>query len=212
MYDRVNRAISLGQDVKYRVKGIYGSVKPGDVVLDAGSGFGNMTSILLKLLDNDARVVMLDPIHEMLENAREYLTSENSKNLSCGVFEVMPFRDRSFDAVLCGYCLRDALYLKGAISEIHRILKDSGKFVIVDLGKPDNTFLRYLVSFYLKYLLGILAFSVSGKSGLKFKTLYGTYMKWPRNGELYHLLTEKFSKVVMKQKLFGGAIIVVGYK
>jgi demethylmenaquinone methyltransferase/2-methoxy-6-polyprenyl-1,4-benzoquinol methylase len=61
-------------------------------------------------------------------------------------------------------------------------------------------------------LLGILAFSVSGKRGLKFKTLYGTYTKWPKNGELYLLLTDKFSKVIMEQKLFGGAIIAVGYK
>ncbi|MDQ5868894.1 MAG: class I SAM-dependent methyltransferase [Thermoproteota archaeon] len=212
VYDRVNRAISLGQDIKYREEGINGRVNPGDLVLDAGSGFGNMTSILLKILDNNVKIVMFDPIREMLQNAKEYLPSENSKNLSCGVFEVMPFRDRSFDAVLCGYCLRDAISLEGAISEIHRILRDSGRFVIVDLGKPDNFFLRYLVSFYLKYFLGILAFSVSGKSGLKFKTLYGTYTKWPRNGELYLLLTEKFSKVVMERKLFGGAIIVVGYK
>ena len=212
VYDRVNRAISLGQDRRYREKGINRGVSPGDLVLDAGSGFGNMTSILLKNLNNKVKVVMFDPILEMLLNSKEYLSSENSKNLSCGVFEVMPFREGSFDAVLCGYCLRDAISLERAISEIHRILRVSGRFVIVDLGKPDNFFLRCLVSFYLKYLLGILAFLVSGKRGLKFKTLYGTYTKWPKNGELYLLLTDKFSKVIMEQKLFGGAIIAVGYK
>ena len=212
VYDRVNNAISLGQDRKFRESGIKGKVGPGDLVLDAGSGFGNMTSILLKILNNKATVVMFDPIREMLLNSKEYLPSENSKNLSCGVFEVMPFRDGSFDAVLCGYCLRDAISLEKAISEVHRILRVSGRFVIVDLGKPDNFFLRSLVSFYLKYMLGILAFSVSGRTGLKFKTLYGTYTKWPKNGDLYLLLADKFSKVVMEQKLFGGAIIVVGYK
>ena len=114
--------------------------------------------------------------------------------------------------MVCGYCLRDAISLEKAISEIHRILRVSGRFVIVDLGKPDNFILRCLVSFYLKYLLGILAFSVSGKRGLKFKALYGTYTQWPKNDDLYLLLTDKFSKVVMEQKLLGGAIIAVGYK
>ena len=74
VYDRVNRAISLGQDRKYREKGINGGVSPGDLVLDAGSGFGNMTSILLKNLDNKVKVVMLDPIREMLLNSKEYLS------------------------------------------------------------------------------------------------------------------------------------------
>ena len=79
VYDRVNRAISLGQDRKYREKGINGGVSPGDLVLDAGSGFGNMTSILLKNLDNKVKVVMLDPIREMLLNSKEYLSRKIPK-------------------------------------------------------------------------------------------------------------------------------------
>ena len=34
--------------------------------------------------------------------------------------------------------LRDAINLRIAISEIHRVLKKDGRFVIVDLGKPDE--------------------------------------------------------------------------
>jgi demethylmenaquinone methyltransferase / 2-methoxy-6-polyprenyl-1,4-benzoquinol methylase len=212
VYDRVNRAISLGQDNKYRKEGMTGRINVGDLVLDAGSGFGNMTLLLSKILNKNVRVVMYDPISEMLQIAKEYVTSENSKNMSCGVFEGMPFKDEIFDAVLCGYSLRDSISLTGAISEIHRILKTNGRFVVVDLGKPDNCFFRCLVSLYLKYFLQVVAFSVSGKWGLKFKTLYGTYVKWPKNSELYILLADKFSRVVMEEKLFGGAIIVAAYK
>jgi demethylmenaquinone methyltransferase/2-methoxy-6-polyprenyl-1,4-benzoquinol methylase len=113
---------------------------------------------------------------------------------------------------LCGYSLRDSISLVTAISEIHRILKTNGRFVAIDLGKPDNALSRYLVSLYLKYFLKVVAFSVSGRQGLKFKTLYGTYIRWPKNSELYVLLADKFSKVVMEERLFGGAIIVAAYK
>ena len=89
VYDRVNRAISLGQDRRYREKGINRGVSPGDLVLDAGSGFGNMTSILLKNLNNKVKVVMFDPILEMLLNSKEYISSENSKNLSCPICSLM---------------------------------------------------------------------------------------------------------------------------
>lgn len=212
VYNRVNRAISLGQDIRYRKQGLLGTVNEGDIVLDAGSGFGNMTLLLSTMLNGKVNVVMYDPISEMLQNAKKFVGTENAKNLSCGIFEVMPFREEIFDAVLCGYSLRDSISLVCAISEIHRILKKNGRFVVVDLGKPDNSLFRCLVSFYLKYFLKFVAFSVSGRQGLKFKTLHGTYVKWPRNSVLYALLANKFSKVVLEERLFGGAIIVVAYK
>ena len=80
------------------------------------------------------------------------------------------------------------------------------------VGKPDNSLARLLVSFYLKHILGILAYSVSGKSGLKFKTLYGTYLRWPRNALLYELLSRRFNAVEMRKELLGGAIIVIANK
>src|SRR5262245_3666164 len=101
VYNKVNRAISLGQDIRYRKQGLKGKVNEGDIVLDAGSGFGNMTLLLSTMLNWKVSVVMYDPISEMLQNARRFLGTEKVKNLSCGIFEGMPFRDEIFDAVLC---------------------------------------------------------------------------------------------------------------
>ena len=210
VYDKVNKSISLGQDDKYRECGLNGQIRPGDLILDAGSGFGNMSSKALEILRDDARIILHDPIREMLHYAQNLRNQR--LNLSCGVFEYMPFRESSVDAVLCGYSLRDAFSLIEAISEIHRVLKNDGRFIIVDIGKPDNAFIRSIVTFYLKYILGIIAYSVSGKRGLRFKTLYGTFTRWPNNGVLNDLLMKKFSKVKFTKKLFGGAIIVVAYK
>jgi demethylmenaquinone methyltransferase/2-methoxy-6-polyprenyl-1,4-benzoquinol methylase len=210
VYDKVNKSISLGQDDKYRGYGLNGQIRPGDLILDAGSGFGNMSSKALEILRGDARIILHDPIREMLHYAQN---QRNQRlNLSCGVFEYMPFRESSVDAVLCGYSLRDAISLIDAISEIHRVLKNDGRLIIVDIGKPDNPFFRSIVTFYLKYILGIIAYSVSGKRGLRFRTLYGTFIRWPKNGVLNDLLLKKFSKVKFTTKIFGGAIIVVAYK
>ncbi|HJU79683.1 MAG TPA: class I SAM-dependent methyltransferase [Nitrososphaeraceae archaeon] len=210
VYDKVNKSISLGQDDKYRELGMRGEIHPGDLILDAGSGFGNMSSKALEILNGNARIILHDPIREMLN----YAQNKKSKriNLSSGVFENMPFKESSIDAVLCGYSLRDSFSLVDAISEVHRVLKNEGRFIIVDIGKPDNIVFRTFVKFYLKYILGIIAYSVSGKSGLRFKTLYGTFLRWPKNSVLNELLIEKFSKVRFTKKMFGGAIIVVAYK
>ena len=210
VYDKVNSVISLGKDKDFRIKGIFGRVRQGNLVLDAGSGFGNMSKTALKICNDDLQIILYDPLQPMLKNTRRLFTSTPS--LACGVFEHIPFQDEKFDAVMCGYSLRDAISLKIAISEIHRVLKKGGRFIIVDLGKPDNSFLRFGVSFYLRMILPIIATMAVGKLGFKFGTLYGTYKLWPQNKKLESLLLEKFSKVEFEKGMMGGAIMVAAYK
>ena len=210
VYDKVNSIISLGKDVEHRNRGIAKRVLPGNKILDAGSGFGNMSKTALKLTDGKISITLYDPLVPMLKNTSSHF--ENIPDMANGVFEHIPFREGEFDAVLCGYSLRDAINLRIAISEIHRVLKKGGRFVIVDLGKPDNTFIRAGVSFYLRCILPILAFAAGGRLGLKFGTLYGTFKRWPQNKKLEELLLEKFSKVEFDKDLMGGAIMVAAYK
>ena len=210
VYDKVNSAISMGKDVEHRNRGITGRVLPGNKILDAGSGFGNMSKTASHLCDGKISITLYDPLIPMLKNTSTLF--EKTPDLTCGVFEHIPFKDDEFDAALCGYSLRDAINLRIAISEIHRVLKKGGRFVIVDLGKPDEPLIRAGVSFYLRAILPIVALIAGGKLGLKFATLYGTYKRWPQNKKLESMLLEKFSKVEFDKDLMGGAIIVAAYK
>ena len=210
IYDKVNSSISLGKDVEHRTRAIKGRIKSGDKVLDAGSGFGNMSKTALNITSGDNEIMLYDPLLPMLKNTNKLF--KNKPETMCGVFEHMPFKDEQFDIALSGYSLRDAISLKTAISEIHRILKKDGKWIIVDLGKPDDSIARFGVSFYLKIILPIIAYRAGGKLGLKFATLYGTYKLWPKNKKLEAMLLEKFSKVEFEKDLMGGAIMVAAYK
>ena len=210
VYDKVNSLISLGRDSEFRQRGIRGRVHPGDHILDAGSGFGNMSKTASKICNDDVSITLYDPLRPMLKNTSRLFST--TPILTCGVFEHIPFRDEKFDAVLTGYSLRDAINLRIAISEIHRVLKKDGRFVIVDLGKPDNPVIRAGVSFYLRAILPILAVVGGGRLGLKFATLYGTYKLWPQNKKLESLLLERFSRVEFETGMLGGAIMVAAYK
>ena len=210
VYDKVNSSISLGKDVEHRTRAIKGRIKSGDKVLDAGSGFGNMSKTALNITNGDSEIMLYDPLLPMLKNTNKLF--RDKPETMCGVFEHMPFKDEQFDIALSGYSLRDAISLKTAISEIHRILKKDGKWIIVDLGKPDDSIARFGVSFYLKIILPIIAYRAGGKLGLKFATLYGTYKLWPKNKKLESMLLEKFSKVEFEKDLMGGAIMVAAYK
>ena len=210
IYDKVNSFISLGKDTEHRNQAIKGRIRKGDKVLDAGSGFGNMSKTAAKITDNDLSIILYDPLIPMLKNTDRLF--EKKLESACGVFEHMPFQDNEFDLILSGYSLRDAISLKTAISEMHRILKKDGRWVIVDLGKPDQVIIRFGVTCYLRLFLPIIAFIVGGRLGLKFATLYGTYRLWPQNKKLQSLLLEKFSRVEFDKDLMGGAIMVAAYK
>lgn len=208
VYDRVNSWISLGRDTPHRTRTIKRHVSPGSRVLDAGSGFGNMSKTASDLAD--LSITLYDPLIPMLQNTGRVLAK--TPDMSCGIFEHIPFRDDLFDVVMCGYSLRDAINLRVAISEIHRVLRKDGVFVIVDLGKPDNAVIRMGVSFYLRIVLPMIAMAAGGRLGLKFATLYGTYKRWPKNSDLKSMLLEKFSRVDFESGLLGGAVMIGAYK
>jgi len=210
VYDKVNSYISLGKDKQHRIRGITGRVEKGNSILDAGSGFGNMSKTAADLTGGDISITLYDPLVPMLQQTSKFFDEKPS--LTSGVFEHIPFQSEEFDAVLCGYSLRDAINLRISISEIHRVLKKGGRFVIVDLGKPDNAIIRLGVSFYLRAILPIIALIAGGRLGLKFAVLYGTYKRWPKNKKLESLLLEKFSRVEFEKDMMGGAIIVAAFK
>ena len=169
-----------------------------------------MSKTAANIVDNDLSIILYDPLVPMLKNTDRLF--DQKLDSACGVFEHVPFQDNEFDMVLSGYSLRDAISLKTAISEMHRVLKKNGRWVIVDLGKPDEPIIRFGVTCYLRLLLPIIAFIAGGKLGLKFATLYGTYKLWPQNKKLESLLLEKFSRVEFDKDLMGGAIMVAAYK
>ena len=169
-----------------------------------------MSKTAAEIVNNDLNIILYDPLVPMLKNTDRLF--DKKLDSACGVFEHVPFQENEFDMVLSGYSLRDAISLKTAISEMHRVLKKDGRWIIVDLGKPDEAIIRFGVTCYLRLFLPIIAFIAGGRLGLKFATLYGTYKLWPQNKKLESLLLEKFSRVEFDKDLMGGAIMVAAYK
>ena len=210
VYDKVNSYISFGKDSEHRNKAIKDKIQNGDKILDAGSGFGNMSKTALDTTDGEVEIMLYDPLLPMIKNTNRLF--KKKPEATCGVFEHVPFKSEQFDIILSGYSLRDAISLKTAISEIHRVLKDGGKWIIVDLGKPDESTARFCVSFYLKLILPIVAFIAGGRLGLKFAALHKTYKLWPKNKKLQSMLLEKFSRIEFEKDMMGGAIMITAHK
>lgn len=127
-YDLINRILSLGQERKWRARGIR-MIDPG-TVLDLGSGTGDT--------DFEGReVIGLDPVIEMLR-----LSPVEARVVAVG--ERIPLRDASVDGVFSGFVFRNLTSVPATLKEIHRVLRADGAAVVVDLGRPVNPVARFV--------------------------------------------------------------------
>ena len=207
VYDRANRAISLGSDIPLRKKGIENGVRPMDLVLDAGSGLGRMSELTIQFVPKVKEIILLDALQPMLEVSKSRLIGERCLYVR-GLFEMMPFRQNAFDSVIMGYALRDARDLHEALNEISGVLTREGRLTVVDLGKPNGSISRFFVSIYWRYLAVILATIAVGRKGRLFAALYTTYKRLPLNSELTEMMKSVFLEVDVLSKMMGGAVVI----
>lgn len=127
-YDLINRVLSLGQERKWRARGV-AMLAPG-VVLDLGCGTGD-TDFLGR------EVVGLDPVVEMLS------LSDVPARVA-GVGEALPLRDASVDGVFSAYVFRNLTSVEETLAEVERVLRPGGALVVIGLTRPTNPMLRAL--------------------------------------------------------------------
>lgn len=211
VYDKTNRYISLGADLKLRKRGIDLLVdstgKANITTLDLGSGTGKMAIELASRVPNGNKsITMLDPIAKMAQVAK----LRTGGDPVIAMFERLPFREGSFEAATAGFSIRDARDLNEAIIEVSKVLKQGGKFLVVDLAKPDSKLRSGAIMFYWDIFAPTIAFISSGRLGLKFGALARTFRRLPRITEFITLLKDAgFNVLKMEQYLIGGSCIIL---
>lgn len=128
-------------------------------VLDAGCGAGVVACEMAK---RECRVFGMDYSYGMVEKANRVCNKERKLNVKFlgGDIEKLPFKDASFDMVIC---LGVITYLKSeekALRELSRILKPDGNLIISSLNKAH--LVRYLdvLLFLRKELLKIFGYRI----------------------------------------------------
>ena len=113
----------------------YASVRPGDRVLDLGSGAGNDCFVARALTGETGHVTGLDFTGPMLLKAEENRKKLGYTNVEFvrGDIEMMPLPDNSYDVVLSNCVLNLVPDKQKAFSEIFRVLKGGGHFTVSDV-------------------------------------------------------------------------------
>jgi arsenite methyltransferase len=113
----------------------FGLPRPGETVLDVGSGAGVDAIIAAKAVGVDGRVIGVDMTPEMLTAARRNanLMGLNNVEFREGLIERLPVDAGSIDLVISNGVLNLTVDKHGAYQQIARALKPGGRFQIADI-------------------------------------------------------------------------------
>jgi len=113
----------------------YADIRPGDRILDLGSGAGNDCFVARSLTGDTGHVTGLDFTEPMLRKAEENREKLGYTNVEFirGDIEAMPLPEATYDIVLSNCVLNLVPDKEKAFSEIFRVLKSGGHFCVSDV-------------------------------------------------------------------------------
>lgn len=153
-YDLMNDLMSFGAHRLWKRFAIARcNLRPGMRVLDLASGTGDMAQLARRYIGN-GQIVAADPSAQMLEQGRDNAMDTGmtqATHVRC-VGETLPFSDNAFDCVIMSFGLRNATSKENIISDVYRVLKAGGRFVILEFSKPKP----YLEKLYESYSFKII--------------------------------------------------------
>lgn len=130
VYDAMNRLMTAGLDRTWRRLTVEAVVQPGDRVLDACCGTGDLA---LAAEREGGIVTALDFSDEMLVRARR---KSGSVTWVRGDLLALPFEDGSFNVATVGFGLRNVADLDAGLRELRRVLRPGGRLAILEITQP----------------------------------------------------------------------------
>jgi demethylmenaquinone methyltransferase / 2-methoxy-6-polyprenyl-1,4-benzoquinol methylase len=132
VYDAMNRAMTVGLDRRWRRLTAESVVRPGDRVLDACCGTGD-----LALADRAAGgdVIGVDFSGRMLERARRKAPDVEWVQADA---TALPFEDERFDAVTVGFGIRNLPDLEAGLRELARVTRPGGRLGCLEITRPKG--------------------------------------------------------------------------
>ena len=219
-YDLVNHLITLGMDRRWRRKAVE-ECRAGHPrkILDVCCGTADLALELACGVEGAELVAGLDYSAPMLEAAAAKLArrkNANAVNFVQGDASRLPFRDGSLDCVGIAFGFRNMTYknplAEAHLRDVHRVLADSGRYVIVESSQPKARIVNRLFKLYCRTFVYRVGAVVSGNKGA-YRYLSESAASYFAPAEVAEMLERAgFSRVDYRPLFFGAAGIHIAHK
>jgi demethylmenaquinone methyltransferase/2-methoxy-6-polyprenyl-1,4-benzoquinol methylase len=203
-YDLLNRLLSLGRDRYWRRFAVNHLPKmEAGMFLDAATGTGDVAIEIVKQRSSRTRVIGIDFSEQMLEFGRKKIVKigyQEQIDLQFGDITSLPFEDKTFDAAIIAFGIRNVKDYKQGIHEMTRAVKDGGKVVILEFTPSQNLILKLPYHIYFTKVLPLIGEIISGRKGA-YKYLSNSVLDFPNPEELKKTMEDIGLKEVKYYKL-----------
>jgi len=190
-YDVGNDVLSLGIHHQWRKQLVkLSQAKVGDSVLDCATGTGDLAIEFKKAVGPSGKVIGTDFCAEMLEFAPAKAAKLNL-DIIFEIADVMnlQYSDSTFDFASISFGIRNVENPQQGIRELHRILKSTGKLLVLEFGQPKAPIISNLYRFYSKKILPKIGGWISGKSSA-YEYLEKSSGKFPSGNDFIKMLSD----------------------
>ena len=151
-YDLTNTLLSFGlQHVWKRTAVGLLDLKPGEWVVDVCGGTADLALLAVRLVRPAGRLVVYDFNRAMMALGQAKVRQAGlgqAVSFVQGDAENLTLADRTFDAAMVGFGIRNLSDMEQGLREMHRVLKPGGRLLILEFSKPTNPWFRALYDLY----------------------------------------------------------------
>ena len=197
IYDAMNRVMTAGLDRRWRRETVRETVSPGDRVLDAACGTGDLA---IEAARAGGRVVGLDFSGAMLERARRKAPQLEWVQ---GDLLALPWEQGEFDAATVGFGIRNVADLEAGLRELRRVVRQGGTLGVLEITRPTGI-LRPFYSLWFDRVVPLLGRVLPG--GEAYTYLPASVRRFPGPEELAAVMREAGFEDVRYRRFAGGIV------
>ena len=158
VYDVMNRVMTAGLDLRWRRLAAAAVVRPGDRVLDAACGTGDLRRRPQGGRGERDRL-------DFSGDARARAAEGAGDRLVEGDMLALPFDEATFDAATVGFGVRNVADLELALRELRRVLRPGGRLAILEITQPRGPSKPFF-SLWFDRIVPLLGKVLPGRHGL----------------------------------------------